>query len=408
MIPLPAETLRRAASLRRRGIDDNRNDMLGDKKQEARATSAGHRERGETLRQVCSLLTCLLMMLAVAVNRDGRMLGHSFSAAQENVTPTATTADDVVSTAEAGRDIVGYAGPTPVTILIDDGVITAVTAEANKETPEFFGAVENRLLPRWVGMTVDEALSADIDAVSGATISSYAVIKNVRLGLQIYKDAAVEAPATSVEDIIHWHSPKFICTVLVILAAAIVPFRIKSRRYRTLQLLLNVIVLGLWSGTFLSYSLIVSTLSNGLNAATAVTTVLLLVIAFVYPLIGKKKHYCFYVCPMGSLQELASMTVSSDRRKRILTRLGITQRLMKRLSLFREILWAVLMLLMWSGVWFSWMDYELFTAFIFNHAAPALIATAALFAALSCILPRPYCHFVCPTGTLLRTAGNTK
>lgn len=374
--------------------------------------SGGHlsprRGMGETLRQVCSLLTCLLMMLAVAVNRDGRLLGRSLSQDAESESTAAKTTDSAISTADIGRDIIGYAGPTPVTIVINDGVITSVTTEANMETPEFFGAVESKLLPRWVGMTVDEALSADIDAISGATMSSDAVKKNVRLGLQTYKEATDETPTSTIGDVIQWHSPKFICTILVILAAAIVPFFIKSRRYRTLQLLLNVVVLGLWSGTFLSYSLIVSTLSNGLNAATAATALLLMVIAFVYPLVGKKKHYCFYVCPMGSLQELASMTVSSDRRKRVLSRLGITQRIMKRLSLFREILWAVLMLLMWSGVWFSWMDYELFTAFIFRHAAPALIVVALVFAALSCILPRPYCHFVCPTGTLLRTACNTK
>ena len=44
------------------------------------------------------------------------------------------------------------------------------------------------MLERWDGMTVDEALSAKVDVVAGATYSSNAVAENVRLGLTYYKE----------------------------------------------------------------------------------------------------------------------------------------------------------------------------------------------------------------------------
>ena len=48
--------------------------------------------------------------------------------------------------------------------------------------------VDGGMLERWNGMSVDEALDANVDAVAGATFSSNAVIENVRIGLTYYKE----------------------------------------------------------------------------------------------------------------------------------------------------------------------------------------------------------------------------
>ena len=55
------------------------------------------------------------------------------------------------------------------------------------ETPRFFEMVKSGLLNKWNGMTVKQASSAKVDAVTGATYSSNAVKENVRLGLEYYK-----------------------------------------------------------------------------------------------------------------------------------------------------------------------------------------------------------------------------
>ena len=363
---------------------------------------------GDILKQVLSLLTCFLMILAVAINRDGRVFGSNIEMLLSHVNEGEEDSEvaevvyneggvTVIDTKQIAKNIIGFAGVTPLRIYIDKGQIVEIKTQENAETPNFFRNVESELLPKWIGMNVDDALAANVDAVTGATLSSNAVIENVRTGLQYAKEEDVKAARKSIIDVL---PVKSLCALIVILAACILPFFMRSRRYRIVQLVLNVVVLGLWSGTFLSYSLIVSTLSNGLNRSTAISIVLLLIVAFFFPLIGKKKHYCFNVCPMGSLQELVGIAVKRKWR--------LSPSVMKRLSRFREALWAVLMLLMWSGIWFKWMDYELFTAFLFRQASPVLIGVAVAFVVLSCFIPRPYCHFVCPTGTLLRLSNNTK
>jgi len=80
------------------------------------------------------------------------------------------------------------------------------------------------------------------------------------------------------------------------------------------------------------------------------------------------------------------------------------KRLTAQLDLFRRILWAVLMVLLVTGVWASWMNYEIFVAFIIQSASWVVLALAALFMLLAIWVPRPYCRFVCPTGTLFKQA----
>ena len=80
----------------------------------------------------------------------------------------------------------------------------------------------------------------------------------------------------------------------------------------------------------------------------------------------------------------------------------------KMLSRFREILWAVLMMLMLLGVGGEWMDYEVFSAFILQSASVVVLILGVVVVFLSFFVARPYCRFVCPTGTLFNIAQNSK
>ena len=70
--------------------------------------------------------------------------------------------------------------------------------------------------------------------------------------------------------------------------------------------------------------------------------------------------------------------------------------------MFRKILFGVLMFLTLTGIFSAWTDYELFTAFIWQSASVVVIIIAILFVVLSVFVPRPYCRFVCPTGTVFK------
>lgn len=357
-------------------------------------------------RILIGVVLCALMVMAVALSRDRQLFGHkvfeknqlqdTVSVASDSVLPQHINSDGVViiNTTSLSEDITGYAGITPLEISIKEGKIVAITALDNDETPGFFNRAMSGLQPSWVGLTVDEALSVNPDAVSGATFSSESIIENVKRGLQYAKAENVVKSGFDFSKVLNF---KFIVSLLVVLSACIVPLFVKSKIYRIIQLVLNVAILGFWTGSFISYTFLINMFSNGLNiTASSIVFLLMLIAAFVYPVFGKKGHYCSWVCPLGSLQELGSKCVKY--------KIPLSVQTVKYLTRFRQALWVVLMILMWTGIYFSWIDYELFTAFLFNQASLAVIIIAVVFILLSLFVNRPYCRFVCPTGTLFKFA----
>ena len=318
----------------------------------------------------------------------------------------------VVNTRVLAKDVQGYGGPVPLKIHIDkDGRLTAIEAEPNAESPSFFDHAKE-LFSRWQGKTIDEAMAEDVDAVSGATFSSKAIIRNVQRGLAYAKqrglayakqhglaDGGKGAQEESVERTVAtgWTLGSIVALIAVLLGA-VVPLFTNNRRLHLVQLVVNVVVLGLWTGTFVSYTLFLRLFAGGVSLSaigTLAAPLLMLIVALLYPLAGRSGHYCAHVCPFGSAQELAGKL---SRRK-----LRITPRVLRVLTALRNLLWGVLMALLLTGTCSAWIDYELFTAFIYSSASVWVIVLAVLFLVLSVWVPRPYCRFVCPTGALMKS-----
>ncbi len=94
-----------------------------------------------------------------------------------------------VNTTELGASIIGFNGPTPVEISICKGTITKIEALPNQESPRYLQEVLNSgLLSKLVGKTVKEAKETQLDAVSGATYTSSALIQNIQVGLELVKE----------------------------------------------------------------------------------------------------------------------------------------------------------------------------------------------------------------------------
>lgn len=374
------------------------------------------RQRKGFWARLLSLVVVVLILAAAAILRDGRILGHDLREAHEakalkndtlEVTPDGAL---VVNTKPLAKDVQGYGGPVPLKIHIKDGRVAAVEAEPNAESPDFFNRAKE-LLNHWQGKSVDEALAEEVDAVSGATFSSRAIIANMQRGLAYAKqhgqwgeDGSVGALGTSASPIegnsagaLETSAPPIVALIVVLLGA-VVPLFYNNRRLHLVQLAVNVVVLGLWTGTFVSYTLFLRVFSGGvsLSAIGALAApLLMLIVALIYPLAGRSGHYCANICPFGSAQELAGKL---SRRK-----LRITPRVLKLLSVLRNLLWGVLMALLLTGTCTAWIDYELFTAFLYSSASVWVTVLAALFLVLSVWVPRPYCRFVCPTGALVKS-----
>lgn len=92
----------------------------------------------------------------------------------------------VINTTSLATDIEGYAGQTPVKVYIQNDKVLRVEALENEETPKYFDMVVKGLLKKWNGKPVKTAEKQKVDAVTGATVSSEAVIENVRRGISYY------------------------------------------------------------------------------------------------------------------------------------------------------------------------------------------------------------------------------
>lgn len=371
------------------------------------------RQRKGFMIRLLSLVVVMLVLSAAAILRDGRIFGHDLRQTHAAVASVAQGSDTlevqpdgtfVVNTRVLAKDVQGYGGPVPLKIHIDkDGRLTAIEAEPNAESPSFFDRAKE-LFSRWQGKTIDEAMAEDVDAVSGATFSSKAIIRNVQRGLAYAKqhglaDGGNGAQEESAERTVAtgWTLGSIVALIAVLLGA-VVPLFTNNRRLHLVQLVVNVVVLGLWTGTFVSYTLFLRLFAGGVSLSaigTLAAPLLMLIVALLYPLTGRSGHYCAHVCPFGSAQELAGKL---SRRK-----LRITPRVLRVLTALRNLLWGVLMALLLTGTCTAWIDYELFTAFIYSSASVWVIVLAVLFLVLSVWVPRPYCRFVCPTGALMKS-----
>lgn len=348
--------------------------------------------------KILSLFLVLLMVTAAAITVNKAIFGYNIeqtetvqneSVVESEAISTGTDGTITIHTAALEGTIDGYAGPVPLDIYLKDGKITRIQALPNAETPSFFRRVTN-LLSSWDGETPEDAISMNVDGVSGATYSSNAIINNVKVGLAHYE--GVKAQLSTSVPIKIW------IALAVTLAACIVPLFVRSKIYHTVQMIANVLVLGFWAGQFLDYSLILKYTSSGFTLPSALVTIVMLIAAFIYPIFGRPQHFCTHICPLGSAQQIMGQICGY--------KIILSPKAVKGLDWFRKILWAVLMLLLWADCLTGWMDLELFQAFQFESASAGIIIAAIIFVLLSLVISRPYCRFVCPTGSLFKRSEN--
>ncbi len=355
----------------------------------------------EKLKYLLNIVVVALLLGAVAVGRDGRILGVSVAdiATESNeVEIVDNVVGDVriVESVELGKGVFGFAGRTPVRLHIVGDVIERMEVMENVETPSYVELVERSgFFDSWNGVTLSEAVVMKPDAVSGATMTSVAVMQNVQLAAAY----AANVDGVGGGEGVDW-SVKTVAGLLVLLGAVLMVFlKPKNKIWMMLQMALNVAVLGFWCGSFLSLAQLVSWMSNGFNFSLTLVAILMLVIVVVMPLFGKKGKrgtYCHLVCPMGSAQALLA--------KIPFTKIKLGAKLTKVLNNLRYYILAALLFVMWLGVGFDLLNYEVFPVFMPESASIIVIVMAVVFLLLSMFINKPYCRFVCPTGALITTA----
>ena len=119
-------------------------------------------------------------LLAVALCLQSFMIGDNTMTKEDGVY--------VINTTEIGKDIEGYQATTPLKVYIKKDKVEKIEFLKSQETPKYYVKVKKALLNKWDGMKVKDAKTQKVDAVTGATYSSEAVIENVRLALDYYQN----------------------------------------------------------------------------------------------------------------------------------------------------------------------------------------------------------------------------
>lgn len=295
--------------------------------------------------------------------------------------------------------IIGYTSSVPLLISFDvDNKLLGLTMLANYESPDFVQQiVDEGFLQLWNTLDITQVASHPVDAVSGATMTSGAIIETLQHSIRsITHEDDAQVYETNYMAIVKGVAGY----VLLFLTLIQFFFPKKLTKWRMPIKIAVVLILGFWMGTFLSLFSLYNWTIHGLNIWTKCFTFIILILSIVLPLFTDKSYYCSYLCPFGASQDL----LGKVRSKKV----KLSPQLRDFLSTLREKVFATIMLLLFTGVSFDLTNIEPFTAFIYQSAAVPVIILAVLFLLLSIFIPRPWCRYVCPTGHLLNIIRQSK
>lgn len=290
----------------------------------------------------------------------------------------------------------GYAGNVPLLIGLDDNQnITKITLLPNKETEYYIEAIYgNKFIGKWQGVNLADAMHFHVDVISGATHTSNAVIAGVRQTAS----SLVGSGASLVTEKNHWTTIKDILFLSLILLSLMMVYKKGMARYRPIYLVLVLLIMGLILNNVLSANLLYGWLQEGFVWRANWQASLIFLLALSISFIGKRKFYCNYLCPMGSLQELTNRYTPFKKRALPTRLMGISAR-----EIYLTLIAGALLIGFTPELYYL----EPFMFFSFRIIGIGLIIFGVMVVLLSLFFTKPWCS-VCPTGCLLDTISYKK
>lgn len=296
----------------------------------------------------------------------------------------------------------GYGGPLTVLVGIDTkGAILQTAIVNHKETPSYLTILRGRkFFQQFNGKNVDSPLEVgnDIDAVSGATVSSRAIAAAVRQSSHAVGRQQLGLPIPPEKRRLIFGTPELAVTALVL--AVIIGLGMQIPKLRYLTMAASVGVLGFWLNQAISISNIASLLLGYFPSPfekplwyLLIPGSLLLSVVYCRPV------YCYWLCPFGGLQELAAK-VGGGKFKCSRQ----TETYAKRLRLL--LAWIALMLaFLWQNPGLG--SYEPFaTVFgLQGVGAQWFLLPVAVFASM--FIYRFWCRYFCPVGVAMEVMAKT-
>jgi len=305
----------------------------------------------------------------------------------------------IVVTDSVPPAIKGYLGEIGLAVGVTvDGTITGATAVRHQETPYYMEMITGSgLLERFDELDLSRPFP-DIDTVSGATVSSRSIIRDIQeastLAAQTLFGIKIPLPVTPVKS--PWTSWKTVVLTVLLVLSLLVGFTGEGVRLRYTVMLLNLAGIGFVLNTPLTLSAMSRLLT--LDFPGPENTLLILILLYItVSLPFQGRAYCRLVCPFGTLGHLIARLSPWQ--------LSLSPGTLAFLPHLRRM---VLGLLLFLGVWVGWSGFTEIEPFfsLFSFKLTSILWAMVIFVLVASVFVRRFwCNAMCPTGTLLLMLG---
>lgn len=301
----------------------------------------------------------------------------------------------------------GYGGPMTLVVgWSKEGKLLSLSVPKHKEDAPWFRILENRgFLEQYIGRKDTDSLelTKDIDAVSGATVSSYGVAEGVLKARDLVAKQLGHTIPPRVAPVVKLGLAE---TLLFLGFAWVVVVRtwglFAGRKWRRIpSLLFGFFVLGIWLGQPLSLTNFTTwlvgyppPLHNNVLLYAMVLGVITLALAL------GRNFYCFWLCPFVAVQEGAHLITGS--------RLQPGEACRKRLAGVRYLLLWLALLLAFVFRAPSITVYEPWTALFTLRGTEAQWVLVAVTLVGAMLIHNLWCTYLCPVGALLEVVLNAR
>lgn len=316
-------------------------------------------------------------------------------------------------TSPAADAVIGYQGPTDSVICFDaSGVVCGLLVLASYDNEPYVGYVRDdwsfrRLFAgrTFAELAAAEQAAAEVEGVSGATMTSQAVARGVVRAAAAEATRRRDQPQAEVSMLARWVAqidpPQWGGLGVIVVGLLTGLTRLRGGRFGRLVLPLVVLVyLGFGAGAVLSQAQLWGWAAAGLPRGATVL-LFLTAVALVTPITAGRNVYCAQLCCHGAAQQLLAKAVRPQRRRWLTPVRRRLAPMLNRLRWLPPSLVAVAVLVTIFDLPLALVDLEPFDAYL-----PAVAGRAALLLfcgslLASCVVPMAYCRYGCPTGALL-------
>jgi NosR/NirI family transcriptional regulator, nitrous oxide reductase regulator len=306
------------------------------------------------------------------------------------------------NTKDAAPGAKGYGGPIEIIVWIDkNGSVKNLKILNHNESPDYAAdIVKDKFLNQFKGKVLNDDFIAgkDIDAVTGATISSRSVAFILKSGLDnmrkvIPGGAVGKSKGGRLNLDIDFYITVSIITFLLF------TFYFKSGLLKYAGLIGSVAYFGFIKARYISLTHLGTLLLGNFpdwksNLSWYLFIVSGLVLSFLF-----RGFYCRAVCPFGGLQVLLNKIFRFN--------ISITPLLAKKLRKIKYILLWILVLLILLLNNANAADYEPFSTVFLRRGNLAARAAALIILILSMFHYRPFCAYFCAPGAFMEILSKT-